>query len=57
MLRLLVSDAGPGLPPDVRAGIGMMSISERTDEVGGTARYDRSAKGCHLVVDLPLEVS
>ena len=57
MLRLLVSDAGPGLPPDVRAGIGMMSISERTDEVGGTARYDRSTKGCHLVVDLPLEVS
>lgn len=34
-----------------------MSISERTDEVGGTARYDRGARGCHLLVDLPLEVS
>ena len=29
----------------------MMSISERTDEVGGTARYDRGARGCHLLVD------
>ena len=56
-LRLRVSDAGPGLPPDVRAGIGMMSINERTDEVGGTARYDRAAIGCHLLVDLPLDVS
>ena len=56
-LRLRVSDAGPGLPTDVRAGIGMMSITERTDEIGGVARYDRTARGCHLVVDLPLEVS
>lgn len=56
-LRLRVSDAGPGLPPDVRAGIGMMSITERTDEIGGTARYDRAANGCHLLVNLPLEVS
>lgn len=56
-LRLRVSDAGPGLPADVRAGIGMLSITERTDEVGGTARYDRAARGCHLLVDLPLEVS
>lgn len=57
MLRLRVSDAGPGLPADARAGIGMMSITERTDEIGGVARYDRTARGCHLVVDLPLEVS
>ena len=56
-LRLTVSDAGPGLPTDVRAGIGMLSITERTDEVGGTARYDRAASGCHLLVDLPLAVS
>ncbi|CCH75074.1 putative Histidine kinase [Nostocoides australiense Ben110] len=56
-LRLTVSDAGPGLPADVRPGIGMLSITERTDEVGGTARYDRAASGCHLLVDLPLEVS
>ncbi|GGB75026.1 sensor histidine kinase [Knoellia flava] len=56
-LKLRVSDAGPGLPADVRAGIGMLSITERTDEVGGTARYDRAAHGCHLLVDLPVEAS
>lgn len=56
-LKLTVSDAGPGLPSNVRAGIGMLSITERTDEVGGTARYDRAASGCHLLVDLPLAVS
>ena len=35
---------GPAAPGRARAGIGMMSISERTDEVGGTARYDRGAR-------------
>jgi signal transduction histidine kinase len=54
-LELVVSDDGRGLPPDVRPGIGMHSISERAAELGGTARYDRSATGCRLVAKLPLD--
>ena len=54
-LELSVSDDGRGLPADVRPGIGMHSIAERADELGGTARYDRAASGCRLLVTLPLE--
>jgi signal transduction histidine kinase len=55
-LELCVADDGCGLPADVRPGIGMHSITERVAELGGTARYDRSAPGCRLAVTLPLEV-
>lgn len=54
-LRVSVTDDGLGLGPDVRAGIGMHSIAERAAEVGGTARYDRTAAGTRLNVLLPLE--
>lgn len=53
-LELSVSDDGRGLPADVRPGIGMHSIAERAAELGGTARYDRAASGCRLLVTLPL---
>lgn len=55
-LELSVADDGCGLPVDVRPGIGMHSIAERAAELGGTARYDRSAPGCRLNVTLPLQV-
>ena len=54
-LELSVSDDGRGLPADVRPGIGMHSIDERAAELGGTARYDRAAAGCRLLVTLPLQ--
>lgn len=57
VLHVTVCDDGPGLPPDVRAGIGMHAIAERAEEVGGTARYDRQAAGCRLVVALPVVVA
>ena len=56
-LALSVSDDGRGLPTDVRPGIGMHSIAERAAELGGTARYDRAASGCRLLVTLPLETT
>ncbi len=55
-LELSVADDGCGLPVDVRPGIGMHSIAERAAELGGTARYDRTAPGCRLAVTLPLEL-
>lgn len=54
-LHIEVFDDGPGLPPDVRAGVGMHSIAERADELGGSAAYDRTGPGCVLRVSLPLE--
>ena len=54
-LELSVSDDGRGLPADVQPGIGMHSITERAAELGGTARYDRVAPGCRLLVTLPIE--
>jgi signal transduction histidine kinase len=54
-LAVVVSDDGVGLPADVRPGIGMRSMVERAAELGGTARYDRSAPGTRLMVTLPLE--
>jgi signal transduction histidine kinase len=35
----------------------MHSITERAAELGGTARYDRAASGCRLLVTLPLATS
>lgn len=54
-LHVEVRDDGPGLPADVRAGVGMHSIAERADELGGSAAYDRTGPGCVLRVTLPLE--
>ena len=56
-LEVSVSDDGRGLPAAVRPGIGMHSITERAAELGGTARYDRAASGCRLLVTLPLAPS
>ena len=56
-LEVSVSDDGRGLPATVRPGIGMHSITERAAELGGTARYDRAASGCRLLVTLPLATS
>lgn len=54
-LEIAIADNGRGLPEDVCPGIGMHSIAERAAEVGGTARYDRDAPGCTLLVSLPLD--
>lgn len=54
-LLLDVDDDGPGLPAEVRAGVGMHALAERAAEVGGSARYDRTGPGCRLRVALPLD--
>lgn len=54
-LIIEIHDDGTGLPADVRVGIGMHSIAERAAEIGGTARYDRTATGTRLLVSLPVD--
>lgn len=56
-LRLEVRDDGSGMPVSVRPGIGMRSMKERAEEVGGTCRF-RSEPGAGTTVTaiLPLEL-
>ncbi len=44
-LRVEVVDDGPGLPVDQRPGVGLRSMRERADEVGGTCQVDRTRSG------------
>ncbi|MDA0633043.1 histidine kinase [Nonomuraea sp. MCN248] len=56
MLRVTVTDDGIGLPPDVRAGVGLGSMRERAAELGGTCTV-RAREGGGTVVgaDLPAQ--
>lgn len=52
-LTLEVNDDGTGIPKNFRRGVGLTSMRERAEELGGT--FDLSSdKGTHLVVNLPL---
>jgi signal transduction histidine kinase len=54
-LQIEVTDDGCGLPPQVRAGVGLTSIRERTAELGGTYLIQaRSGGGTRVVARLPL---
>jgi signal transduction histidine kinase len=44
-LRIEVEDDGVGLPEDVRAGIGLASMRERAEELGGTLRLESTVSG------------
>lgn len=50
-----VTDDGRGLPPDVRPGVGLLSMQQRARELGGTCHVDRSdAGGTRVLARLPL---
>ena len=55
-LRLTVADDGRGLPADYRTGVGLSSMRERAEELGGTFKTvsDRGA-GTTVEVRLPLK--
>ena len=56
-LCLDVSDDGRGLPDQVRAGVGMISMRERAEELGGTCVFEkRHGGGTHVLVQLPLMI-
>ena len=55
-LCLEIRDDGSGLPPKVRAGVGLRAMQERAEELGGTFRIERGlGKGTRLMIVLPLE--
>ncbi len=54
-LELEVADDGVGLPADPRAGVGMSSMAERAEELGGTLTVEpRPTGGTRVVARLPL---
>jgi signal transduction histidine kinase len=57
-LCLEVSDDGRGIPDQVRAGVGMVSMRERAEELGGTCVFEnRPGQGTRVLVQLPLMVN
>ena len=48
-LRVEVIDDGPGLPTDMRPGVGLRSMRERADEVGGTCEISTVHDGGTMV--------
>jgi signal transduction histidine kinase len=55
-LELQVADAGTGLPPGFRAGVGLRSMRERAAELGGECVLNpRDPHGTVVRASLPLE--
>jgi len=55
VLELEISDDGHGLPRDHRAGVGITSMQERADELGGTCEVEPvDGHGTRVHARLPL---
>lgn len=53
-LRLEIRDDGVGLPKDRRAGVGLTSMRERAEELGGTCVIETSPMdGTRVLAHLP----
>lgn len=56
IIHLEIADNGKGLPEALSSGIGIRSIRERADELGGTCLLQSSpGQGTHISVKLPTE--
>jgi signal transduction histidine kinase len=53
-LRLHVEDDGRGLAPDRRDGLGLITMRERAQQLGGTFAIDSDDAGTRIDVELPL---
>jgi two-component system, NarL family, sensor kinase len=54
-LEVRVADDGRGIPADVRAGVGMTAMRERTAELGGNLRVESApGGGTTVVASLPI---
>ncbi len=54
-LELIISDDGAGLPVDIRHGVGLNSMRERVEEVGGSIQFSQAhPTGTQISVRLPL---
>ncbi len=54
-VKLEIVDNGQGLPPSIRGGVGLSSMRERAEELGGSCRIENSPSGgTRVVADIPL---
>lgn len=54
-LKLEIADDGVGLPEEFHAGVGLSSIRERAEELGGDCSFEKfSPHGARILVHLPL---
>lgn len=52
-----VLDDGEGLPPELRAGVGITSMRERATELGGSCRVEAlPERGTRIMADLPFSL-
>jgi signal transduction histidine kinase len=55
-LFVALDDDGVGLPSDLRAGIGLLSMRERAEELGGACRIERLPEGgTRVIARLPID--
>jgi signal transduction histidine kinase len=55
ILQIEIQDDGIGLPPDLRAGVGLRSMRERAEELGGTCDIESvMGSGTRVCVRVPL---
>jgi signal transduction histidine kinase len=58
VINIAVTDDGIGMPPMLRAGVGLASIRERAAELGGTCLFEAApGGGTRVLARLPLSVS
>ena len=56
-LVIIVTDNGVGLPTNLRSGVGLTSMRERAEELGGTCEVSpNQGGGTRLVATLPFSV-
>lgn len=53
-IRIEVSDDGIGLPPERRTGVGLNSMRERAEELGGSLAVVDEAAGVRVTAVLPI---
>lgn len=53
-LRVTIADNGRGLPQEVRTGVGLGSMRERAEELGGTFDLVSTRRGTTVTIHLPL---
>jgi len=53
-LQIEIQDDGIGLPPDRRAGVGLRSLRERAEELGGRLKVESDAGGTYIAATLPI---
>ena len=54
-LHIEIVDDGIGLPPDLRAGVGLRSMRERAEELGGRLTVESQPRVTCVIVILPID--